>query len=148
YSENQFSGHDRINDANQITLGVNSRLINPDTGVEALRAGLAQRYYFRAPQVTLPGVVPNNSSRSDLLAALSGNIAPYWTADFGWQYSTDTSQTKRMSVAARYQPQQGKILNLSYRHQVDSFKHVDISGQWPIAGRWNAVGRWNYSIRD
>jgi LPS-assembly protein len=33
YSENQFSGNDRINDANQITLGVNSRLINPDTGV-------------------------------------------------------------------------------------------------------------------
>ena len=148
YSENQFSGQDRINDANQITLGVNSRLINPDSGVEALRAGIAQRYYFRAPQVTLPGVAPNNSSRSDLLAALSGNIAPYWTGDFGWQYSTDTSQTKRMSVAARYQPEQGKVLNLSYRHQVGSFKQVDISGQWPIAGRWNAVGRWNYSIQD
>lgn len=154
YSENQFSGHDRINDANQITLGVNSRLINPDTGVQALRAGIAQRYYFRPPQVTLPGVSPNNSSRSDLLASLSGNVAPYWTADFGWQYSTDTSQTKRMTVAARYQPQQGKVLNLSYRHQVnspnqiDGFKQVDISGQWPIAGKWNAVGRWNYSVLD
>jgi LPS-assembly protein len=148
YSENQFSGQDRINDANQITLGLNSRLINPDTGIEALRAGIAQRYYFRPPQVTLPGVAPINSARSDLLAALSGNIAPNWTADFGWQYSTDTSQTKRMSVATRYQPQQGKVLNLSYRHQVDSFKQVDVSGQWPIAGKWNAVGRWNYSLQD
>ena len=154
YSENQFSGSDRINDANQITLGVNSRLINPDTGVEALRAGIAQRYYFRSPVVTLPGVAPINSSRSDLLAAVSGNVAPGWTADLGWQYSTDTSQTKRMSVGARYQPQQGKVLNLSYRHQAnsagatDGFKQMDISGQWPITGKWNAVGRWNYSAQD
>jgi len=154
YSENQFSGNDRINDANQITLGVNSRLINPDTGVEALRAGIAQRYYFHPPQVTLPGVAPNNSSRSDLLAALGGNIAPNVAGDLGWQYSTDTHQTKRMNVAARYQPEQGKVLNLSYRHranspnQVDGFRQVDFSGQWPITGRWNAVGRWNYSILD
>jgi LPS-assembly protein len=150
YSENQFSGHDRINDANQLTLGVNSRLINPETGVEVLRAGLAQRYYFRPQQVTLPGVPArsNQSSRSDVLAAVSGNIAPFWTADFGWQYNTDTSQTQRVSIAARYQPQQGKVLNLSYRHQVDSFRQFDISGQWPVAGRWNAVGRWNYSAQD
>jgi len=150
YSENQFSGHDRINDANQLTLGVNTRLINPETGVEFLRAGLAQRYYFRPQQVTLPGVPArtNQSSRSDVLAALSGNITPFWTADFGWQFNTDTSQTQRMSVAARYQPQQGKVLNLSYRHQIDSFRQFDISGQWPVSGKWNAVGRWNYSAQD
>jgi LPS-assembly protein len=150
YSENQFSGHDRINDANQLTLGVNSRLINPETGVEFLRAGLAQRYYFRPQQVTLPGVPArtNQSSRSDVLAALSGNITPFWTADVGWQYNTDTSQTQRMSVAARYQPQQGKVLNLAYRHQIDSFRQFDVSGQWPISGKWNAVGRWNYSAQD
>lgn len=150
YSENQFSGHDRINDANQITLGVSSRLINPDTGVEVLRAGIAQRYYFRPQQVSVPSVpVRNNqSSRSDLLAALSGNIAPYWTADIGWQFNTDTAETQRMNVAARYQPEQGKVLNLAYRHTVNSFRQFDVSGQWPIAPRWNAVGRWNYSAQD
>ncbi len=150
YSENQFSGYDRINDANQLTLGVNSRLINPDTGVELLRAGIAQRYYFSPQRVTIPGVpVRNNqSSRSDLLAALSGNVAPYWTVDLGWQFNTDTAQTQRTSIGARYQPQQGQVLNLSYRHQVDSFRQFDISGQWPITGKWNAVGRWNYSAQD
>jgi LPS-assembly protein len=29
YSENQFAGSDRINDANQITLGVSTRFLNP-----------------------------------------------------------------------------------------------------------------------
>ncbi|MEQ1773138.1 MAG: LPS-assembly protein LptD [Burkholderiales bacterium] len=150
YSENQFSGHDRINDANQLTFGVNSRLIHPDTGIEVLRAGLAQRYYFRPQQVFVPGVPvrSNQSSRSDLLAALSGNVAPHWTAEFGWQYNTDTSETQRMNVGARYQPQQGKVLNLSYRHTINSIRQFDISGQWPVSGKWNAVGRWNYSTQD
>ena len=150
YSENQFSGHDRINNANQLTLGVNSRLIDPDTGVEFLRVGVAQRYYFSPQRVGVPGVAlrSNQSSKSDLLAALSGNIAPHWTADFGWQYNTDTAATQRMSVAARYQPQPGKVLNLAYRHQVDSFRQFDISGQWPIVSKWTAVARWNYSTQD
>ncbi len=150
YSENQFSGHDRINNANQLTLGVNSRLIDPDTGVELLRVGVAQRYYFSPQRVGVPGVAlrSNQSSKSDLLAALSGNIAPHWTADIGWQYNTDTAATQRMSIAARYQPQPGKVLNLAYRHQVDSFRQFDISGQWPIVSKWNAVARWNYSTQD
>ncbi len=151
FTENQFSGQDRINDANQLTLGASSRLINPANGFEVLRAGLAQRYYFRAQQVTLPGVPPRNnqSARSDLLAAVSGTVAPNLTADLGWQYNTDTRQTARSSIAMRYQPQQGKLLNLAYRQNVNSsIRQFDFSGQWPVASHWNAVGRWNYSVED
>ena len=151
FTENQFSGHDRINDANQLTLGVSSRLINPRNGYEMLRAGLAQRYYFHAQQVTLPGVPPrsNQSARSDLLAALSGNIAPNLTADIGWQYNTDNQQTQRTTISTRYQPQQGKLLNVAYRQNVSTaIRQWDISGQWPVAGNWNAVARWNYSVLD
>ncbi len=151
FSENQFSGHDRINDANQLTLGVRSRLINPDSGAEVLRAGLAQRYYFKEQEVTLPGVPArsNQSSRSDVLAALSGSIAPHLSADLGWQYNTDERKTARSSFAVRYQPQQGKLLNLAYRQNVSaSIRQFDVSGQWPLANRWNTVGRWNYSVQD
>ena len=151
FSENQFSGHDRINDANQLTLGASSRLIDPKTGIEMLRVGFAQRYYFRPQEVTIPGVPPrsNQSSRSDLLAMLSGRIAPHVTADVGWQFNTDTSRTQRSNIAVRYQPQQGKLLNLAYRQNVPAaIRQFDVSGQWPIAGNWSGVGRWNYSTQD
>jgi LPS-assembly protein len=151
FSENQFSGHDRINDANQLTLGVRSRLIQPDSGTELLRAGLAQRYYFKAQEVTLPGVPPrtNQSTRSDLLAALTGTVAPHLNVDLGWQFNTDERQTARSNIAVRYQPQQGKLLNLVYRQNVSaSIRQVDLSGQWPLLNRWNTVGRWNYSTQD
>lgn len=151
FSENQFSGHDRINDANQLTLGVRSRLISPDTGFEVIRAGLAQRYYFEGQRVTLPGVAPrsNSSTRSDLLGVVSGVIAPKLTMDLGWQYNTDSRQTQRTTIAARYQPEPGKLLNLAYRQSIaSSIRQWDMSAQWPIARGWSAVARWNYSVQD
>ncbi len=48
FSENKFSGGDRINDANQITAGVTTRLLDPVTGAERMRALVGQRYYLEA----------------------------------------------------------------------------------------------------
>ena len=150
FTENQFSGHDRINDANQVTLGVTSRLIHPETGAERLRVAVAQRYYFQSQRVTLPGVPPrpDHSASSDLLAALSGTILQNWTAEAGWQYNTDRSQTQRFNVATRYQPGPGKVLNLAYRNTIDLIRQTDVSFQWPVAANWSVVGRWNWSLRD
>lgn len=148
YSENQFSGWDRINDANQATLGITSRLISAETGGEIIRAGLAQRYYFDTQRVTLPGVPVRTSSSSDLLATLSGTVARHWTAEGGWQYSTNFSQTQKFNVGTRYQPQPGKVLNLSYRETLNVLRQTDISAQWPIARGWTALARWNYSLRE
>src|SRR6201999_2277438 len=89
FTENQFSGNDRINDANQVTAGVTSRLLQPDSGIERVRVGVAQRFYFKSQEVVLPGVLPRSSSNSDLLAALNGRISQQWSVDLGWQYTTD-----------------------------------------------------------
>jgi len=150
FTENQFSGNDRINDANQVTIGVTSRLIHPDSGVERLRVALAQRYYFSGQRVTLPGVPtrPDHSVSSDLLAALSGTVLPNWTAEAGWQYNTDRSQSQKFNVATRYQPAPGKVLNLAYRSTADLIQQTDVSFQWPLSPNWSAIGRWNWSIRD
>lgn len=148
YSENQFSGWDRINNANQVTLGVSSRLIAADTGGERLRGGVAQRFYFDTQRVGLPGAPLRTSSSSDLLAVLSGAVAPHWTADAGWQYSTNSSQTQKFNVGTRYQPQPGKVLNLSYRETLNTLRQTDVSMQWPVSQGWSALARWNYSLLD
>src|SRR5687768_7678383 len=150
FTENQFSGHDRINDANQVTVGVTSRLIHPDNGVERLRLTLAQRYYFSQQRVTLPGVAPrpDHTASSDLLAAISGTILPNWRVEAGWQYNTDQSKTQKANMAVRYQPAPGKVLNLAYRSTASLINQTDVSFQWPVASNWTLMGRWNYSTRD
>ena len=42
FSDNIFSGIDRVSDAHQITAGVTTRLVDATTGAETLRLGLAQ----------------------------------------------------------------------------------------------------------
>lgn len=150
YTENQFSGQDRINDANQLTLGLSSRYIDTSNGIERLRAAIAQRYYFQSQRVTVPGVPPraSDSNSSDFLAALSGALARNWTAETGWQYNTDLKQTQKFNIGTRYHPQAGKVLNLAYRETVGTVRQTDISTQWPIDKRWTAVARWNYSLLD
>ena len=148
YSENQFSSWDRINDANQVTVGVSSRFLSTATGAEYLRASVAQRYYFATQRVTLPGTPARTSSSSDLLAVLSGQVAPNWVVEAGLQYSTNFSQTQKFNVGTRYQPAPGRVLNLSYRETINTQRQTDISTQWPLGAGWVALGRWNYSLRD
>ena len=166
YSENQFSGNDRINDANQVTTGVTSRLLQ-DNGVERLRIGLAERFYFKSQEVTLPGIAARNNNRSDLLATMAGTIVPHWTAEAGWQYTTAVSQTQRLNAAVRFEPQPGKLVNVAYRYTngalnsavgspigtsatnpANTLRQIDLSSQWPLTRELSAIARWNYSTAD
>jgi LPS-assembly protein len=148
YGENQFAGQDRINDANQLTVGLQSRLIDPQSGIEQLRVGIAQRFYFKGQQVTLPGMPVRTDTSSDILAALSGHVAPSLIAEAGIQYNQEFDETRKFALGARYQPDVGKVLNVGYRFTRDLLENVDLSAQWPIARGWSGVGRVNYSLRD
>jgi LPS-assembly protein len=149
FSENAFAGGDRINDANQITLGLTSRMLVSATGQEAIRATIAQRYYFSEQRVTLtPSDTPRTYQTSDYLAAVSGRVARNWTLEVADQYNPRDARTERLTVAARYQPGPLQTLNLSYRYLRDQIAQTDISSQWPLGGGWYGVGRFNYSTRD
>jgi LPS-assembly protein len=149
FSENSFSGGDRINDADQLTVALTSRVLRSSSGQEMLRATIGQRYYFKDQQVTLnPTDPPRTYRSSDWLAALSGRVAQHWTAEAATQYNQRDKRSERLTVAARYQPAPLRTLNLSYRFLRDQIRQVDLSGQWPLIGRWYGVGRFNYSLRD
>ncbi len=147
FTENQFGGGDRINDANQLTAAITSRLINADSGGEQLRFTLGQRYYFTQQRVSL---TPERriSDRSDLLAIATGQITSRWFADLGTQYSTNESRFERGNATLRYQPEVGKVMNFGYRFTRDILEQVDWSVQWPIGGRWAGLARYNYTLRD
>lgn len=147
FAENQFVGGDRINDANQITMALTTRLINSTSGQERLRAALGQRYYFKNQQVTLDGAARTDKS-SDILATFNGRVTQSWSVDTGIQYNPGQQQFERSNIGVRYQPELGKALNLGYRFTRDVLKQVDLSTQWPISGRWQGMGRLNYSFLD
>jgi LPS-assembly protein len=148
FSDNVFTGGDRIADANQATVAVTSRLIDPDTGAELLKGAVGQRYYFTDQRVALPGITPRTGHTSDFLAALTGRIGPELSADAGLQYNSKRKQLERYSLSARYQPEIGKVINAGFRYTRALLNQVDVSGQWPLGNGWYGVGRYNYSFSD
>lgn len=150
FSDNQFVGGDRIEDANQLTAALTTRLIDPATGLERLRGVIAQRFYFDAQQVSL-NQRPRTSKASDILASLGGQISDRWSLNSALQFKTDQGRTEKFVMAARYLPEPGKVVNLAYRYSSNPLtpeKQIDISAQWPLSAQWYGLARYNYSLRD
>ncbi|MDH5539204.1 MAG: LPS assembly protein LptD [Rhizobacter sp.] len=166
YSENAFSGVDRVSDAHQLTAGVTTRLFDPLSGAETLRLGVAQRYLFRDQRVTPDGIVFTRSF-SDVLLFGSSSAVPLWKLEGSVQYSPENQRTVRSIVSARYSPGPFRTIGASYRLARGLSEQVDIGWQWPIGGsgqprargvpgggsgscggNWYSVGRVNYSTRD
>jgi LPS-assembly protein len=55
FLENRFSGTDRVQDANQLTAAITTRLINAKTGKEKLKLSVGDIIYFKDREVNLPG---------------------------------------------------------------------------------------------
>ena len=166
YTENAFGGNDRISDNNLLTLGATTRLLDPATGAEAARFGVAQRLRFKDQNVTLPGGTPVSERLSDILFGASVNWVPQWSTDATVQYNPKTRQSIRSTIGARYNPGNYRVISAAYRLQRGSSEQLDVGWQWPIndlwgdkgqnlgpgmgqgEGRWYSVGRLNYSLQD
>ncbi|MES2070346.1 MAG: LPS-assembly protein LptD [Pseudomonadota bacterium] len=146
FSENRFTGSDRIGDSNQVTAALISRYIEAN-GEERLRLAVGQRFYFNTQRVALPDAAANQS-RSDLLLSADGRISKTLSADAALQLSQTERQSVRANYGLRWQPETGKVLNAEYRFQRGTLEQLDFSGQWPLARRWYAVARTNYSLQD
>ncbi len=148
FTENRFLGNDRVGDANMMTLALTSRAIDDADGTERLRVAMAERFSFQSPQVNLVTTTNSNNSRSDILMSIGGKLTRAWKLDSLAQYDPYQSQIQSYSVAARYNPEPGKLLNLGYRYTRGTLRQMDVSTQWPLYKRWQAVARGNFSLLD
>jgi LPS-assembly protein len=172
YSENVFGGNDRISDTRALTVGVSSRLLDPGSGAEVLRLGLAQRYLLRDQNVVLPNAVglpggdPVTERLSDVLLGARVQWDPRWMVDANVQFNPKDRESVRTTLSGRYTPSNYRVLSAAYRLQRGASEQFDIGWQWPLAdlwgttpadrgpgrglgvGQWYSVGRINYSVPD
>ncbi|HET9045437.1 MAG TPA: LPS-assembly protein LptD [Casimicrobiaceae bacterium] len=154
FTENRYIGQDRVGDANQLTLALTSRFIDPGTGAERLRLAVGQRFYFSDQQVTL-SEPPRSAGKSDFLAGADGKLNDVWSLNSLLQYNFDASEVERFNAGVRYTPGPGRALNATWRFTrelvdptggIEQIKQIDLSGQWPVSERLTLLGRWNYSL--
>jgi LPS-assembly protein len=160
FSDNAFSGIDRVSDAHQVTTGVTTRMIDAATGAEVFRLGLAQRTLLRDQRIT-PDGVPLTQRFSDLLLVGSAALSSRWTFDAAVQYSPEIDRTTRSVLSARYSPGAFRTLSATYRLTRGASEQLDLGWQWPLTrmlaanergsscqGTLYGVGRINYSMKD
>jgi LPS-assembly protein len=114
FSDNAFSGVDRVSDAHQVTAGVTTRLLDAATGAEALRLGVLQRYLLRTQKITPEGV-PFSQRFSDLFLLGLANLGAGVALEGAVQYSTDTQRPVRTVATARWNPGDYRTLSTTYR---------------------------------
>jgi LPS-assembly protein len=156
FRENQYTGNDRINNANQLSLSLTTRLLESNTGIQRLSASIGQRYYFADQKVSLPTETLRKSDTSDIVMGLTTYLKTNWNVNAFWQYNTADSKSARTTLASRFTPEPGKALNLSYTYRQDTsstsvsngINQFDLSGQWPLGQGWYGIGRANYSIEE
>ncbi|WP_422137466.1 LPS-assembly protein LptD [Endozoicomonas sp. ALC020] len=143
--DNRFSGYDRIGDANQLSLGVTTRLIEDD-GFERMRFGIGQIVYFQDRKVYIANnlgyekvpaedidenfVAMDERLKSELTDPTSPLASEFIynfnrtmsvRQDFSW--NTNENRLDNYGLYYRWQPEQRKTLNLGFRFrdQVDRY---------------------------
>ena len=161
FADSAYAGIDRVSDANQVTAGVTTRLIDAETGAETLRLALAQRVRLRDQQVVLSGP-PLTQRFSDVLVEGATTVFNPWQFDASLQYNPDSQRVVRSIVSARYSPGPFRTLSAGYRLARGLSEQFELGWQWPIhrgtarpvgassgcGGTVYAGGRLNYSLRD
>ncbi len=168
YTDNAFTGIDRVSDAHQVTAGFTTRLLDERSGAETLRLSLAQRLRFRDQRVVLSG--PALTQRlSNVLVEGGSSVFNPWRLDAALQYNPDSQRVERSIIGVRYQPAPFRTLSAGYRlarasaNQVTpGSEQMELGWQWPVwrglaqpvgaaggcGGTLYMVGRLNYSLRD
>lgn len=145
FRDNRFSGYDRQSDANQISLGVVSRLQNAKNGQEYLRLQLGQAYYFenkktsRCDQNYSTNCLENEildykTDFSPFISQLNINFIPrlYGQAEWQWDYNLNT--TRKINFGIHYNEQAvptkspQTIFNLEYNFLKQGNIQKDING--------------------
>jgi LPS-assembly protein len=155
FRETRFSGRDRLDDANQLSVGLTTRFINQADGRERASASLGQIFYFRDREVRLqPFDPPLKTSGSELAGELTFDPNRHLSLRSSLVWDPYSDKMNAGHILASYHWDDGKILNLGYSYrrpltlvtEEQATDETHFSTYLPINNRWSLFAAWNYSI--
>lgn len=136
FQTNRFSGYDRIGDANQVSLAITTRLLDPDSGAEKFHFSIGDIVYFSNRLVTAcgapgtpaaisagstcvdpatqVGATPPKEKFSPIAAQMAYVINPHWSTNGGIAWDQHWHKTINGTWNFQYQPWPNHVFNLSY----------------------------------
>ena len=159
FRDTRFAGHDRLDDANQLSVGMTSRFIENTQGREVLSLSLGQIFYFDDRQVQIGAATPQDRLSNSNIAA-EAQLQPQ---DNLWLSSTLLWDSRRDLVnegglGVHYQSPGNSLYNFGYRYRRDGARNIgtgtrdlsqlDASVAQPLSERWQAYARFRYDTEE
>ena len=155
FRENRFIGEDRIGDTNQLTVGVTSRLLDGDTGVQRGEFSVGQIYYLSDREIDLTSDNANiDRSSSDFLAEASVDLYSDWTLYGFASWDTDNSENNNRRFRINYGDEEigENYFNLGYFFNRSTLgvesESIDLNAGWRINSNWSLYAQDIYSLSD
>ena len=156
FRDSRFSGGDRIDDANQVAVGLTSRWLDAE-GFEHIQASLGQITYLRDRTVRLDAATPIDNSATSSYAGnltLRANEETSFFADL--LLDPEGGKLSQYSVGASYLPKTSdRLYNAGYRYRRDdpsigqrAVSQTQLSFVQPLGINWKVLGLWNYDLKE
>jgi LPS-assembly protein len=148
FTDNAFSGRDRIEDADRLSLSLTSRIEDRSNGRELFEATVGQIFYFDDRKVGLPGEGVETSDQSALIFEASANLNKNLKVGAEALWNSDEGNFKSGELDLHYKDEKKRVLNLAYRQLDDELEQSHLSFVYPAKNGWKAIGSWDYDIRQ
>lgn len=151
FEPSRFSGNDRIDDANQLTLGVSNRHFNRQ-GRELASIALAQTFYFDDKKTALPNGAVLRDSSSPILGEITLQPSLGYHIAVALAMDKDMQRVERGRWRVSYQNNEQLLLAASqvYNRDTSTNKITDqteFSAALPINKRWTLYAQHHYDKR-
>jgi LPS-assembly protein len=163
FQPRRFTGHDRLEDFDQLSVGMTTRFIEDASGRESFSASLGQIFYFSDRQITTTatGTAGAQTVQTDPNSAIAGQMT-WEPSDSIWSsanllWDTDESRVDQGNAYIHYDAAHGALYNLGYRYSAedplrstlaDGLNQIDASAILPVTERWRLFTRFNYELDD
>ncbi len=176
FTNNSFSGYDRIQNANQLAYALSSNINNAE-GQQILNGGIGQIWYFANRNVSLcqnqPGQPPciqienpdYQQNFSDVAAYGSYNINSAWSLTANLTFNPYSTLLDSQEYTVSYTPNSMDVINVSYQNNRQNYSLLSnqqiLQGTPPLPSsiintsfilgftpQWASFGSFNYSIEN
>lgn len=155
FRDTRFSGRDRLDDANQMAIGLTTRFLNESSGEELFNASIGQIVYFNNRRVRLNASAPElDRSNSELAGEFNFYPNERLSVRSNLQYDPSTRKVNAGNLLASYTRDDDTVFNAGYtfRRPVSlvgnqpTTDQVNLSTYYPINNNWRFFMAWNYSL--
>jgi LPS-assembly protein len=161
FSENRFSGYDRLSNANQVSLSFTSRLLSAEDASTKLSFSLGALYYFKPLKVTLDSndstlIYDNNNRWSPIVTQLTYYPLPYWSAQVNAAWNTEENQLDNGGLALYYRRDGKHVFTTGYSYVYSDTQDIQgfsnstnlfyLGAGWPINHRLSALTYFYYDF--